>query len=49
MSNQQLSKRLQKSLGRKFKKHKVYSFFKDSICGGDLADMYLISKYNKRT
>lgn len=26
---------------------KVYSFFKDNIWGADLADMPLISKYNK--
>ena len=30
-----------------FKKRKVYSSFKDSIWGLDLADMQLISKYNK--
>ena len=29
------------------KKRKVYSSFKDSIWGVDLADMQLISKYNK--
>ena len=32
---------------RKFKKRKVYSSFKDNIWGIDLADMRLISKYNK--
>ena len=31
----------------KFKKRKVYSSFKDNIWGVDLADMQLISKYNK--
>ena len=30
-----------------FKKRKVYSSFKDNIWGVDLADMQLISKYNK--
>ena len=30
-----------------FKKGKVYSSFKDNIWGVDLADMQLISKYNK--
>ena len=29
------------------KKRKVYSYFKDNIWGVDLADMQLISKYNK--
>ena len=28
-------------------KQKVYSSLKDNICGVDLADMQLISKYNK--
>ena len=30
-----------------FKKRKVYFSFKDNIWGVDLADMQLISKYNK--
>ena len=30
-----------------FKKREVYSSFKDNIWGVDLADMQLISKYNK--
>ena len=34
-------------LKKKFKKRKVYSSFKDNIWGVDLADMQLISKYNK--
>ena len=29
------------------KKRKVYSIFKDNIWGVDLADMQLVSKYNK--
>ena len=33
---------------RKFKKRKVYSGFRDNILGADLADMQLISKFNKR-
>ena len=45
--NQQLANELHKSIIRKFKKRKVYSFFKDDIWGVDLADMQLISKYNK--
>ena len=32
---------------RKFEKRKVYSSFKDNIWGVSLADMQLISKYNK--
>ena len=30
-----------------FEKRRVYSTFKDNICGVDLADMQLLSKYNK--
>ena len=30
-----------------FKKRRVYSSFKDNICGADLADMQLISRFNK--
>ena len=43
--NQQLAEELDKSIKRKFEKRKVYSSFKDNIW--DLADMQLISKYNK--
>ena len=32
---------------RNFKKRTVYSGFKDNIWGADLADMQLISKFNK--
>ena len=45
--NQQLANELHKPIIRKFKKGKVYSSFKDNIWGVDLADMHLISKYNK--
>ena len=45
--NQQLSNELYKPIIRKLEKRKVYSFFKDNIWGVDLADMQLISKYNK--
>ena len=44
---QQLANELHKPIVRKFKKMKVYSSFKDNIWGIDLADMQLISKYNK--
>ena len=36
-----------KPIIRKFKKRKVYSSFKDNIWGADLADMQLISKFDK--
>ena len=49
MSNQlQLANELHEPIMIKFKRRRVYSSFKDSIWGGDLADMELISKYNKR-
>ena len=47
--NQQLANELHKPIIRKFEKRKVYSSFKDNIWGIDLADMQLISKYNKGT
>ena len=46
-SNYQLANELHKPIIRKFKKRKVYSFFKDNIWGVDLADMQLLSRYNK--
>ena len=45
--NQQLVNELYKPIIRKFKKGKVYSSFKVNIWDADLADMQLISKYNK--
>ena len=45
--NQQLANELHKPIIRKFKKRKVYSSFKGNIWGVYLADMQLISKYNK--
>ena len=45
--NLQLAKELHKPIIRKFKKRKVYSGFRDNIWGADLADMQLISKFNK--
>ena len=45
--NEQLAKKLHKPIIRKFKKRKVYSEFKDNIWGADLADIQLISKFNK--
>ena len=46
--NEQLAEELHKPIIRKFKKRKVYSAYKDYIWAADLADMQLISKYNKR-
>ena len=45
--NIQLAEKLQKPIIRKFKKRKVYSRFRDNIWGVDLADMQLISRFNK--
>ena len=45
--NQQLAKELHKPNIRKFEKRKVHAAFKDNIWGADLADMQLLSKYNK--
>ena len=45
--NEQLANELHKPITKKFKKRKVYSSFKDNIWGVDLADMQLISKYNR--
>ena len=45
--NEQLAEKLHKPIIKKFKKRKMYSSFKDNIWGADLADMQLISKFNK--
>ena len=45
--NIQLAEELHKSIIRKFEKRKVFSGFRDNIWGADLADMQLISKFNK--
>ena len=47
-SNYQLANELHKPIIREFKKRKVYSSFRDNIWGVELADMQLLSKYNKR-
>ena len=47
MSNQQLIEELYKSIFIKCEKRKVYSLFKDSDWGANLADMQLISKFRK--
>ena len=45
--NLQLAEELHKPIIRKFRKRTVYSRFKDNIWVADLADMQLISKFNK--
>ena len=45
--SQQLANELHKPIIRKRKERRVYSSFKDNIWGADLADMQLISKFNK--
>ena len=45
--NQQLAEELHKSIIRKVKKRRVHSAFKNNIWGVGLADMQLISIYNK--
>ena len=45
--NQQLAEELHKPVIKKFKKRKIHAAFKDNIWGADLADMQLLSRYNK--
>ena len=45
--NIQLADELHKPIIRKLKKRKVYSSIRDTILGVDLADMQLLSKFNK--
>ena len=45
--NKELAEELHKPIIRKFKIRKVHSTFIDNIWGADLADMQLISKFNK--
>ena len=47
MVTHQLAEELHKPIIRKFKKRTVYSRSKDNIWGADLADLQLISKFNK--
>ena len=47
ISNKQLAEELHKPIIRKFEKRKVHPPFIDNICGEDLADIQLISKFNK--
>ena len=45
--NPQLAEELHKPVIRNFRKRTVYLKFKDNVWGADLADMQLISKFNK--
>ena len=45
--NQQLTEELHRPTVRKFRNCKVYSSFKGNIQGSALAEMQLISSYNK--
>ena len=47
MSNKELAEKSHKPIVRKFKKRKVHSPFIDIIWGSGLADIQLISKFNK--
>ena len=47
MLNKELAKELHKPIIRKCNKRKVHSPFIDNIWGAHLADMQLISKFNK--
>ena len=47
MSNKELAEKLCKPIIKKFKKRKVHSSFIDNIWDADLADMQLISNFNK--
>ena len=47
MQNKELAEELHKPIIRKFEKEKLHLSFRDNICGADLADMQLLSKFNK--
>ena len=47
MPTKELAEELQKPIIRKFEKRKVESYFIYNIWGADLAEMQLISKFNK--
>ena len=47
MSNKEIAEELHQQIIRKFKKRKVHSSFIDNIWSADLADMQLMSKFNK--
>ena len=45
--NKELAQELQKTIIKNFEKRKIHSPFTDNIWVADLADMQLISKFNK--
>ena len=47
IQNEELAEQLQKPIIRKIERRKVHSSFIDNIWGADLADLQLISKFNK--
>ena len=47
MSKKELAEKLHKPIIKKFEKQKVQSPFIENIWGADLADMQLISKFDK--
>ena len=47
ISNKELAEELYKPVIRHFNKRKVHSAFIDNICGPHVADMQLISQFNK--
>ena len=47
MSNKELAEKLHEPIICKFEKRKVHSAFTDNVWGTDLADIQLISKFNK--
>ena len=47
ISNKEIVEELNKPIIKKFRKSKAHSSFVDNIWGADLADMPLISKFNK--
>ena len=46
-NNKKLAEELHKPITKKFKKRSIYSGFKDNIWSVDLADMQLISTFNR--
>ena len=49
LQNEQLAEELFKPIIKKFLKRRFYSSFKGNIWGADLADIQLISRFNKET
>ena len=47
ISNKELADEIHKAINRKFKKRKVRSPFTDNIWGADIANMQIMSKFNK--